>query len=292
MNTPLEPDDRLARRLQAAHAVLDEQPSGKTRAAILSAAAQRRKVLAAAVAAARARDRSLWDRLVAWRPPLAAGAAVCAGVLAISIGLRVEHEQGALAPPLAPAAPADGGTAPPAPEAKLRSVVPVPQKLEAGRAERPPALRSGPTASEAAQAGAALPTAGASAAAGAASEMKSQIQTAPAASPALAAPAPSAARSAFSGTVAEPGARARRELDAAPNVPSGVSADRQPLGRSERLQAPSSEPAATYTSSPQVWIKHIAELRAAQRDAQADQELARFMAAYPNLPVPQSAQRR
>jgi len=132
MNQPLESDDRLARRLREAHALLAEQPSAKVRSAILLAAAQRHQD-APSAQAERAGAQAIWLRLFAWRPPLAAGAAVFAGVLAITIGLRIERDQGAVAPVSAPAASEEGGATLPAPRAKAPSLMPAPPAIDAGR---------------------------------------------------------------------------------------------------------------------------------------------------------------
>ncbi|SPE19748.1 hypothetical protein SBBP1_1010007 [Burkholderiales bacterium] len=293
MNQPLEPDERVAQRLREAHALLDEQPSATVRSAILLAAARRNKE-APGARTERAGARPPWLRFFAWRPPLAAGAAIFAGVLAITIGLRVEREQGAVAPSSAPFAPGEGGAAPSAPSAKNPSLTPAPATIETGRIMRAPEGDGAVPGSVPVPLGAARPKAaassatGGSAAEGASEAVQSEMQLAPA--PSM--PAAPADRSALSGAGAEPGARARRAPETIPNLQHDALTDRQPLPVSALKQAPTASSHAAYTSSPELWLKHIAELRAARRDAEAEQELARFASAYPNLAIPPSAQPR
>jgi len=50
--------------------------------------------------------------------------------------------------------------------------------------------------------------------------------------------------------------------------------------------------AVRASTGPEPWLKQITALRAAGRDAEADRELAAFVAAYPNVAVPPSARQR
>jgi len=276
MNQPPEPDDRLAQRMRRAHELLDEQPSVKVRSAILAAAAQRPKQ-------APGGGRSRWSWLLAWRPPLAAGAAIFAGVLAITIGLRVEREQGAGAPSTGPG---ETGEDQVAPGAKSPSSMPPRTTLETGRTRRapqgqPPAQEAAPLAPEAAKPKAARSASG-EATAGASASPQTDAQLAPG-------PAAPAARPSFGASVVEPGAPAR---EAIPNLQPGALTNRQSWSAPAREPAPAADSNAAYTASPERWLERIAELRAAGHDAEAEQELARFTATYPNLPVPSSARRR
>jgi hypothetical protein len=56
----------------------------------------------------------------------------------------------------------------------------------------------------------------------------------------------------------------------------------QPATRADRLQP---------SASPEDWLRRIVELRHAGRNAQADDELARFRVVFPNTKIPDEALR-
>lgn len=316
MNPPPLPEDpaveRLAQRLRAAHEVLDERPAPKVRAALLEAAARRHVPAMAQPSVARPApqgDASGWRRWLAWRPRLAATGAALAGVLAVSIGLRVQQEANlnrpgsvqsetafqahgaAVAPSRAPtAAPA---VAPPMIDVRRDEVLvpapPLPPSLstrgaqaaakvapgEARLQSAPPA--AAPAAAVDAPSAAEVDRAAAgSAGAGAAAplpEQAARFAPAPAPAPAIAA---SASRSAQSAAPASNALRPGLDEPQADALRSSAGA------ASRQLKA--APPA--YRSTPAAWLDRIAELRTAGRDAEADEELRRFVAAHPGVALP------
>lgn len=290
MTATPDPNAAEAERLRAAHELLDERPSPGVRAAVMRAAAESARGSPSADPARvpRARPARWW---LGWRP--AAAATVAVGILAVGISVNIEHERPAAgssetsapaaAAPAAPSAPATNvetfskareakpaAGSPPAPRAPIAEDAPRATKRDFDRpasALRAPAGEPGvaPAGGAARTEESAAPgsagSASTSSSAGAtpvpSAERAERLQAAPAA-----APPPRAAG---------PAAKALLRNQAAP-LQSGSDAD--PLQRS---------------TSPDDWLRRIIELRRAGRDAEADDELTRFRAAFPNVKIPADA---
>ncbi len=295
---PTPADDRLAARLREAHAALDERPSARARAAVLTAAAPNEAPMEPAAfptirtPARRPRPaapRPWW----AWRPPLAAGVAALAGVLALSIGLRVERER-------AQAAPDGAGTMEPAPTngapVPAAALNPAPAPAAPPRSERPTGSASGALAPHAITSarGAAIapraspepvPKAFPLAVPAPAGDDARARDTSPSTTPALPAPspAPSPAPPAAAGADARSASQRQsmqQSLERSFQVPKASA----PATGSELATPPDGTDAGT-------WLQRIVALRAAGRDVEADAELDRFRAAYPGAVVPPRALR-
>jgi hypothetical protein len=342
MNPPLPPEDfaedsaedsaqdsaarraasAAARRLRQAQDVLDERPAAKVRAAILEAAARRQ---APATASGTAPDRSGRARWFAWRPRFAAVGAALAGVLAISIGLRVQQEANLTpadvdlerAARQAPAAPPSGAAAAGASGAvsgNARAGAAAPGRDEAAVRAFPaaPTAGAGAAATAAATAAKAAPAAPAAPAANPVGELpalpadnmergavpSSRSLSSPAtvdrpgAAPFPAPATAPAAGAAAPGAASEPGsaqAAASSERKALPAAPAR-QLDQVQLP-SDMARARAVRPAPAYRASPEAWLERIATLRAAQRDAEAEEELQLFAAAHPGVALPPSVLR-
>jgi hypothetical protein len=274
MNATPDPDDAEATRLRAAHELLDERPSPAVRAAVLRAAAEsaRGHAVSAPVGAPRQRPVSRW---FGWRPAAAAGATVAVGLLAIGISVHVEREspvESRSATPAAVAAPAPSAVTAPPPDAQNIA----PASKDAKPASAPPTAPSLPV--PVAQPPAPAPTADRRALAPAGAAAADQPAQAPAAAPS-----------------AQNAARSRMRLMQAPETEAAApSPALAPKGLSADQAAPphpysSVERARVAPASPDDWLRRIVELRRAGKDAEADDELARFRAAFPDVKVPADA---
>ena len=92
-----------------------------------------------------------------------------------------------------------------------------------------------------------------------------------------------ASRTTLPATAAAPPAAEAPAPAAAPKTAAAPPA----LAQSPRARAGASRDAAP--PSPEDWLRRIIELRRAGRDTEADRELARFRAAFPNAKVPADA---
>ncbi|HEX4585669.1 MAG TPA: hypothetical protein VH183_12640 [Burkholderiaceae bacterium] len=274
MSATPDPNDAEAVRLRAAHELLDERPSPRVRAAVLRAAAESVGGDAApeSVGAPRRRPARAW---FGWGPAAAAGATIAVGILAIGISVHVEHEtpiESRTAPAAAPMAPAPAApvdeakpaaAATPAPRPAVPAVPPsVAKQLKARPAE----------------ATVATPDAGASQ-----SQKSSGAQSAGAISnspePAPRAPTQTGTRMRMMQAPA---------MQAAPQAGESLTKPRQADQAGSSSREADMEP-ARLTPSPDDWLRRIVELRRAGRNAEADGELARFRAAFPNVKVPDAA---
>lgn len=293
MNLPTEHDEtgrRWSQRLRQAHELLDERPSTKVRDAVLRAAAQ-----GAAGASGHAPrpvrpGPGAW-RWLSWRPPLAAGATALVGVLAIGIGLRVQQEQQAARPA---AGQDQEALQPGVRQERVPSAVALPG---AAAPVRPtPALTvtessEGAAARRAAPAPAAPPT---GAMVAPAPQALSLPRVMPNAAPDAVSGASRSAPSNVSPSVttdatADATADAPRN-DAAAAAHNAAAAAQARTALSAPLHNPAMGP-ATAVQEPLSWLKRIAQLRAAHRDDEADQELARFVEANPGQGVPDNVRR-
>jgi hypothetical protein len=81
---------------------------------------------------------------------------------------------------------------------------------------------------------------------------------------------------------------ARREA-----IPQAAAPLAKPLsqGQAGALGAQAVKERFQRSASPEEWLRRIVELRRAGRSAEADEELTRFRAAFPNVKVPDDALR-
>jgi hypothetical protein len=272
-------------RLRAAHQLLDERPAPRVRAAVLRAAAQVRERPAPSPApVSRERSARPWLR---WRPAAAAAATATVAALAIGVAINVDRETSvgnrietpAPAPPAA-AAPADTLRNTPAPEeatveqakraapaapVAARQSAPAMKKERVGQAQSVTA--TAPTSRAATSAGSLPPAEGRTTdqltGASARERTLDAAAPAPAAAPPPAgaigpAPAPTAGQPATADVRQNAFARAKAQRDA------------EPRSRDD-------------------WLARIIELRRAGQDVEADGELARFRAAFPDATIPAAA---
>lgn len=315
-------DDASVRRYREASEALDERPSAAARAAILAAAARQVEARPRAADAPRAVHRRRWplaaaaavllstlavmmaQRTEQEMPTFTAPAERSPDQVAVAPmrpapapGPTASEVQQAL-PPLPPASPlarapqptqtsearADNLAGAVEPGARLKKAAPV--APPEARREASPATREREGASPAIAADAAAPGAQAAREQEAASaEARSVLPAPPAAAPpaiARAAPAESAAaglgatsRAGDSAkSSAAPASRAAR-MEAVP-APALQGATRQDLDRN-------------FERTAQDWLEHIVKLRGEGRHAEADAELQRFRARYPDVQVPANA---
>lgn len=96
--------------------------------------------------------------------------------------------------------------------------------------------------------------------------------------------------------MAEPASRAlapaRDQQDASPEQSAAQGAQQRALTAAAHRQTPGPSVRSQLAELPEPWLQRIAQLRAEHRDDEADQELVRFAAKYPELEIPQSARRR
>jgi hypothetical protein len=293
---------------RAANAALNERPDAATRAAILAAAARAVDAGPRAVGAARWRQ---------WRFPLAAAATLLVSTVAFITAQRIDElppTQVAGAPMPAAPAPTDAE----APPAKAATENPSEGPTRASRREIAQSERKetefepAPVAKRHAADNEAPPSPAAAAAPMASrlaadSAGDGSIEAAPAVPPASAPGAGARARSA-----AEDGQQLREPQAAAaapvspPPPPSvagvreadeaAISADQPPSLRAPRAitqGVPPSGPSADVRlhDDPQRWLEHVIALRKSGRDDEADEELKRLRARYPNVDVPKAALR-
>jgi hypothetical protein len=298
---PVEPVDR---RLREAHDLLDERPRNRARANVLRAASE------AAAEAARRQARPArpagagWWRPWSFRPLQAVAATALVGVVAALLVARVEREQGTPAAPAASGRPA-GPEAPSRPAASTtvpgtaaRSVtsgaesgaprglapaapLPAPPRGETGEAALTPSRR------DAAPEPAASPA-----------------DAGPAARPPAPAPEAPQARAVAIPAAPEPAA-VQEQTDvralgrAAPAVNAGAQRAMKaaPAHETAGPQAASPEGVSPETARPETaslaaWFDRIIALRRAGRDEEADRELARLRARFPDAVIPPAAQKK
>jgi len=284
-----DPDAAEAARLRVAHDVLDERPSPSVRAAVLRAAADSVRGAPAneTVRAPRQRTARSW---FGWRPAAAAGASLAVAILAVGIATHVEREtppesrsemqpSPATATPSDNAAPAAPGRAD-SPVPKSKAFAPARDQIDAARPAAPPE----PLARKAKPAVAPQPPS---------EEAKRAV-----------APEPlnEAARSnAVPEQPAEAAARAQASTMQAPALPTNpreaIPRAAAPVAKTlspDGAGAPPSQTGAERLRRPasaEDWLRRIIELRRSGRDAQADDELTRFRAAFPNVKIPRDALR-
>jgi hypothetical protein len=260
-------DERVAALLRAAHERLDERPSLGMRAAILRAAAARATGDALDWADQRppqapprpSSDRPWWR---IWVPPLGLSATLLVCVLAIGVFL---HREDRVAPSDAQSAGPAAGAA-----AKEQGIVIMVQPL-APNVKKAPRAEAAPSAP--APTGA-PPTAGRPMAAPSATARTAPVlpalQIAPVQVPV---PAPTAAP--YAGASVPP---------PAPGI------EKAPTKQFMQRATPARESSRDVVDAdPQHWLQRIAKLRDAGENDRADDELARFRQAYPDVPVPASA---
>jgi len=89
-----------------------------------------------------------------------------------------------------------------------------------------------------------------------------------------------------------PAAEPAREsqLAAATVTTAQAAKSAAPMAKSREDNAARASESAGATRDPQVWLKHINALRAAGHEVQADAELRRFRAAFPDYSVPPASE--
>ena len=270
-----------AMRLRAAHRQLDERPAPAVRAAILRAAAAHAHGEPVAQPVSVRAGSLRW--LFRWRPGAAAGATVAVALLAVGLVVHVERQlpgeipvekRSGMSADLQKAAPVASPpvASPPAASPPASLALPAKKQLAPAAAVKAESTRSegkpvSPDRASDERERFASPAAAGQDVAGAAEAAKAPA-TAPAA-PAL--------------------SRARMAPAQAPPAPAASSAAPTPLGRASAARESAAEEPA---SSPQNWLRRIVELRRTGLDQQADAELVKFRAAYPDVPVPEAALRK
>jgi len=260
---PSEPDDPAIHGLRAANQLLDERPRPALRDAILRAAADAKAPAPLTATPGKAAVRKgRWRSGFGWSPAISGLAMAGIALFAIAVLLNVWHK-----------GPQDR----PVEIAQADSTV-------AGAAAAP--APASPPASTAL----------------AASAAPQEARPAPAA----AAPIPVPARPfppAPAPAAPPAGARTLERTPLAMQAPLASAADRQrddtpvlklseaPAGRvaARALGAPVAAP--PYRTSTRSWIERLIELRHAHADREADEEMALFRAAHPDVPIPAEAQR-
>jgi hypothetical protein len=313
-----DPDSAEAARLRVAHDVLDERPSPAVRAAVLRAAAEsvRGAPSTGTVRAPREHPARRW---FGWRPAAAASATVAVGLLAVGIATHVERQTSTATPmegrsettPAPVAAPPPYEAAPAAsPMPSYNSAPATPSRADAPAAkskafartrdefnEGKPAAAAEAPAKETRQAVSPEP---------AGKKMPQAVSSEPPSEAAkdTVAPAPpveeekrAVAPESTAGAAARAQSRAmqapateaiRREAIPQPAAPLAKPLSQDQAGAlgaqagKERFQPP---------ASPEEWLRRIIELRRAGRSGEADEELTRFRAAFPNVKVPDDALR-
>jgi len=289
-------------RLRAAHQLLDERPSPRVRAAVLRAAAQVRERSEPSTArASRERSSHTWLR---WRPT--AAATVTVAVLAIGVALNVDRQTSVGSRIEPPAAPAPAASAPP----QLQRLAPARQQEPVGQAKHSDAVPAGTLgglARDRKPVGEAAPSVTAPAPAEAAPPVQEfmrkkvdQAKSTAAAPPpkaSITGPAsslPAAAAQSADQLTGAPQEKERRFAAPAPALaappPAGRVIDGKPAAdevQSTRARAKDKREAAVR--SPDEWLARIIELRRAGRNAEADDELARFRTAFPDATIPPDA---
>jgi hypothetical protein len=253
MSPTPDPDAVEAARLRAAHDVLDERPSPAARQAVLRAAAEsaRGAPVKEAPGTPRQRPARSW---FGWRPA-AAAATAAVGVLAVGIAIHIERE-----------APTETSSEMPAPAAPVAPPARAAPAAPAAPAASAPSYNAAPAP---AREEAPPP------------KKKAFAPATRAQAPVMQAPAGETA----GGTAGETTARQaipRAATPLAKTLSRGQAVAPQLQDSSERLRAP---------ASAQEWLRRIIELRRAARHAEADEELTRFRATFPNVQVPEEALR-
>jgi len=277
MTATPDPNAAEAARLRAAHELLDERPSPGVRTAVLRAAAESVRGSPSTDPVRVARPVRWW---LGWQP--AAAATVAVGILAVGLSVHVEHER--------PTASRSETSAPPATAAPIASPETNAETFSKAR-EAKPAVTPPPSAprppipqdaSRAAKRDFDQPAAARSAEAGAGAvrtdgSFAAGSSGSPSGSPEAVPSAESNARMMAAPAAAPP---ARGAAPAAKALLQKQAEPLQPTTDADRLQR---------SASPDDWLHRIIQLRRAGRDAQADDELARFRAAFPNAKIPADA---
>jgi hypothetical protein len=298
-----ERDDKVAAAYGAAATALDERPSEATRAAILAAAARE---VGARPTAANAPGASI-PGARRYPLPLAAAATVLIGTVAVLLATRTEREMPAeevARPSTLAAAPAATDARQEAPrEAPPESAkAPAIAQSEAKPAAPPPAQQTPRTVPERArqqESGgrrAAQSAQRASAPGDSAQVTADAAATSDAARTAaagVAAPLAKSEADASESVRSEPAiSELRRDqpVAAAPAAPEEEHVVGRPVARTKPFADGVARPARQ--ESAQAWIERIVKLRAAGRDAEADEEVKKFRAQYPQATLPEAALRR
>jgi hypothetical protein len=283
-------EQRVLAAYRAASAALDEAPSADTRAAIVAAAAR----------AAGSRPRPIGQPR-RWRLPLAAAASVLVGTIALLIATQVEQPPaGGEADAVADAVPRT--PAPAAPEVAAASgqnqaAAPQTPRVEPPAPTAPSA--GAPAAAKAAPSGAALSGRRALPQPGSPPTPPAPrtVDAFPAAAPTAGGAPATAAPGQALGSTAESLAGAGQPRPAPPPPPAdargaapapAVAAPAPARLSSELRRDSAAETEAPWRSRTETWIERIVKLRAEDRHAEADAELAALRARHPDLRLPAS----
>ena len=275
MTATPDPNAVEAARLRLAQELLDERPSPKVRAAVMRAAAEAAGHGAAdRVVAARRPSARRWFE---WGPIAAMAGVTTVALLAVGVAIHVERitptepqlqtEQPSAVRDAVPAsssshaaaaAPQSPATAAPPPTFDAMRNAPAsggaPASLSRRVAPAPPAARTRAPAEEPSS-----------------SEQAKPAEAPTPRLPAMQAPA--------MGTAAPQAAQ--------PMAPPAAEARSSNARQSARLKA--AKESVQPSLAPDDWLRRIIDLRRAGRNAEADDELGRFRAAYPNATIPPEA---
>jgi hypothetical protein len=261
MNTLPDPVDRAAQRLREAHLVLDERPRPGVRDAILRAAAGAQGARGAQPAAP-VRERGSWLR---WRPAFAAMGTASVAIVVVSVGLEMQRQVPSEGMPVSPATLAPAPARDPAPVASPPAPVATPSNAPASAA--PPASQEEPS-----------------------QPVPRPRESADLPAPPMQRPtalSKSASDAASGGARAEGARDELRLLRSLAPAQSEQAASRgaTPDLRSRGLviSVPADRESAAH------WLDRIIAMRQANRDREAEEELTRFRAAYPEEPIPAAA---
>lgn len=289
MTATPDPNAVEAARLRLAQEVLDELPSPKVRAAVMRAAAEAAGHGAVEDAVAPVRPsagrwlRSWLRRSHDWGPMAATAGATAVALLAVGVAFHVDRE--------ASTEPASRAAAPSAspPSAKARALAPTPPSP----AKAPSTASSPAVAPATAGSRAIAPSTAGSPAIAPATAGQPAMEPSAAGPPAAAGP-----RDQIEEAKPQDALNAPRPMMQAPAM--GTAAPQAAPPGAAATEARSSNAAQTArmkafkesvqpSLAPDDWLRRIIELRRAGRGAEADQELARFRAAYPNAIIPADA---
>jgi hypothetical protein len=286
MTATPDPSSPEAARLRLAQELLDERPSPGVRAAVLRAAAEAAAGDRAASTAPAPRPRTA-RRWFEWGPMATIGATAVA-LLAVGVALHVDREASNESPSrfAAPAAPspAQAPAAPSSPTEAAPPPAPVPPK--AAPAAASDGLRESTLGGKAPS----VPLSNVAAPAPVPSAKSRAIATESAAVPARDQGEEAKPRDELSDEP-RPQMQAPAMGTIAPQAapPMAPAAEGRPSTGAPTTRMKAAKEALQPLLAPDEWLRRIVELRRAGRNAEADQELTRFRAAYPNTNVPADA---
>ncbi len=286
-------DQRVLAAYRTASAALDEAPSADTRAAILAAAAR----------AAGSRPRPV-GRPGRWRLPLAAAASVLAGTIALLIATQVEQPTGsdardAAAEAVSASPPRAAPTvAAPASQAQVAAQPPPavdPPATPPPSPGAPAAAKSGPSIAAGGGRRASPPEAASPAPPQPPPPVEAFPDAAAPPSGAAAATAPEPSRGPAAGD-SPAGAGQSKPAPPLPSQDTSGSAPAPAAGApaaarsaTEPRRDSAAEAATPWQASAESWIERIVKLRAEDRHAEADAELAALKARHPDVRPPAAA---